>query len=105
MNEELIRGVKEILCRQCDGISHADTCELDKAKCPVLKTAPNQLIPLISAEARKQERERIISGLKELMGTVRSYGTMPTSMECVFTTRKQWDEFWQALKEGGKEAE
>ena len=47
--EELRRvreEIREIFCRQCDGISHADTCELDKGECPVLKTAPDQILKI-----------------------------------------------------------
>ena len=38
--------ITEILCRQCDGISRADTCELEKSDCPVLTTAPDQILAI-----------------------------------------------------------
>jgi len=42
--------IKVILCRQCDGISYADDCELTKEDCPVLQTAPDQILNLIKEE-------------------------------------------------------
>ena len=44
--EEAREKLKEIICRNCDGISHADTCELDKRDCPVLREMPDQILSL-----------------------------------------------------------
>ncbi len=54
MKAELERKIKEILCRQCDGLSHADTCDLPKTECPVLLTAPEQLYQAILSDLAKE---------------------------------------------------
>ena len=50
MSKELGKKWGEIICRQCDGISHADTCDLKKEDCPVLKTMPGQLLKIVNEE-------------------------------------------------------
>jgi len=50
---ELRERLKEIICRQCDGISHADTCELEKDDCPVLRDMPDQILSEVQAEIEK----------------------------------------------------
>lgn len=53
--QSLRERLRELLCRQCDGVSHADTCEMDKRECPVLQTAPQQILSLILDEIDKAE--------------------------------------------------
>ena len=63
----VVEQIKVILCQQCDGISDADTCELDMSKCPVLKDAPDQIlaIPEILIKKDKQELPVIKPLLKD----------------------------------------
>jgi len=63
---ELREKIKEIFCRQCDGISHADTCELDKAECPVLQTAPDQILALFDEGAIREKLDKTRIEIAEL---------------------------------------
>ncbi len=58
--------IRELICRHCDGISHADTCELNKEECPILQIMPDQIEALFK-DYHQLPREliKLLDGTRE----------------------------------------
>lgn len=78
------KQLKELLCRHCDGISHAESCDI-KQTCPVLRGAPKQITKIFTdagylpvqeykLEGLTDEEIEFVNPLKYLKGTIFEFG-------------------------------
>ncbi len=73
-DEALREDLIALICLECDGVSHADPCELEKKNCPALKEMPDKLLALfLSAGYRRLEGEPPLLSEEELKKVVLNY--------------------------------